>query len=84
MKRETGAANADRFVGVAGAAALLRQLRKGNRRRVRLDPAPQLENAWVIARHADYGAIVTVAVPTAFLPRLSVTSTDATNVPADP
>ena len=52
MIREAGAADADGFVVVARAAALLRQLRKSNRRRVRLDPASKFENAWIVAAHA--------------------------------
>ncbi len=43
-----------------GAAALLGQLRKSNRRRVRLDPASQFEQSWVVAAHAlVYGTVTT-------------------------
>ena len=49
---EAGAADADGFVVVAGAAALLGELRKSNRRRVRLDPASQFEDSWIVGRHA--------------------------------
>ena len=49
---EAGAADADGLVVIAGAAALLGELRKSNRRRVRLDPASQFEQSWVVAGHA--------------------------------
>jgi len=40
--RQAREADRDRFVILAGAAALFGELRKSNRRRVRLDPASQL------------------------------------------
>ena len=59
MMCEAGAADADGFIVVAGAAAFFGELRKSNRRRVRLDPASQFEQSWVVAAHAlFYGAIV--------------------------
>ena len=48
MVRKAGAADADGLVVIARAAALLGELRKSNRRRVRLDPASEFEKSWVI------------------------------------
>ena len=65
MVGQTGAANPDRIIGGAGTPALLRELRKSNRRRVRLDPASKFENPWTIGGQggslpdALYGATIT-------------------------
>ena len=48
MMNEAGAADAHRFFVRAGAPALFSELRKNNRRRVRLDPASKLENVWLV------------------------------------
>ena len=53
MMNEAGAADADRFFVRAGAPALFSELRKNNRRRVRLDPASKLENAWLVCHVPD-------------------------------
>ena len=50
--REPGAADRDRFIVGAGAAALFGELRKSNRRRVRLDPASKFEQSWIVVGHA--------------------------------
>lgn len=51
MFGETVAADPHRFVVVARPAALLRQLGKSDRRRVRLDPAPKFEDSLAV-RHS--------------------------------
>jgi hypothetical protein len=45
----------DGFVVLAGPPKLLRELRERNRRRIGVDPAPELGDAWALLRH---GAIV--------------------------
>ena len=52
MMRETFAADANGLLELAGAATLLRELRKGQRRRILLDPASQVFEA-VRVGHAD-------------------------------
>ena len=47
MAREAFAADPHGLLGLAGAAVLLRQLRKGNRRRVGFDPASQIVDTGV-------------------------------------
>lgn len=60
--REAGAADVYRLIVIAGAAAFFSELRKSNRRRVRLDPASQFDNSCVfghrrvIACERPYGA----------------------------
>ena len=49
MSNETGRARLDRFSESPGAAIFLGQRRKGNRRRVRLDPAFQFLDAWTVS-----------------------------------
>ena len=73
--REAGAADADRFVGVASAAALLRQLREGDRRRVGLDPASQFKDSWMVSRHRHYYGVTVTATfgVTLVRPKVSVT-----------
>ena len=51
---EALAANPHGFLGLPGAAGLFRQLRKGNRRRVGFDPAPQIVDTRV--GHVDLRA----------------------------
>lgn len=48
MMNEAGAADANRFFVRAGAPALFSELRENQRRRVLLDPASKLENAWFV------------------------------------
>ncbi len=43
--REAGAADIYRLIVIAGAPAFFSELRKSNRRRVRLDPASQFDNS---------------------------------------
>ena len=50
MNRETGAAGFNRLVEPPGAAELLRELGKSNRRRVALNPASKIFNP-LIVRH---------------------------------
>ena len=52
MKLETGAADVDGLLVMAGAAALLRQLGEGNRRRIRLDPASEIFNPLAVGHRA--------------------------------
>ena len=59
MKCQAGAANARPLHRYRRAAALFGELRKSNRRRVRLDPASQLEQSWIVRGHAlFYGTTV--------------------------
>ena len=51
MVREAGAADVDGFVVGAFAAQLFGELRKRHRRRVRLDPASEVENSRIVAGH---------------------------------
>ena len=53
--REAGAADAHGLFVFAGAAALFSELRKSNRRRVRLDPASQFEKRGLSPLTATYG-----------------------------
>ena len=67
MNRQTGAAGVDSFLELARSAALLGQLRKSNRRRILLDPAPQVVDTGVFGHANRAGArrqevIVTSAV----------------------
>ena len=48
MNCQSRQADRNRFVGLAGAAAHFGELRKSNRRRVRLDPASQLLQSWIV------------------------------------
>src|SRR3954470_9658965 len=48
MSNESGRAGIDRLGEPCSAAVLFRQRRKGDRRRVRLDPALQILDAWTI------------------------------------
>jgi hypothetical protein len=48
VELESGAADVDRFLKMSGAAALLRQLREGDRRRVPLDPPSEIINPLTI------------------------------------
>jgi hypothetical protein len=48
MLVETAAAHVHGFLVVAGAAILFRELCKGNRRRVLLDPASEFFDPWII------------------------------------
>jgi hypothetical protein len=52
MDRHTGAADAHGFRRAAGAAELFGERRKRQRRRILLDPAPQVFNARAV-RHRD-------------------------------
>ena len=52
MVREAGAADGDGLVVGAVAAQLFRELRKSNRRRVRLDPASKVEDSRIVGGHA--------------------------------
>jgi hypothetical protein len=49
--RETGAANLDGFVVGAFAAQLFGELRKRHRRRVRVDPASEVEDSRIVGGH---------------------------------
>ena len=51
MVCESGDADRDRFIGLAGAAALFGELGKSNRRRIHLDPASKLQQPWIIRGH---------------------------------
>ncbi len=53
MVREAGAADLDGFVVGAVAAQLFRELRKRHRRRVRLDPASEVEESRIVGGHGE-------------------------------
>jgi hypothetical protein len=71
VKFEAGAADVDRFLEVAGAAAFLGELGEGDRRRVPLDPASKVIDPLTIG-HCGYGT-VTVEVVVPERPSVSVT-----------
>lgn len=71
MDREPGAADFDRLLDLAGAAALLGKLRKRNRRRVLLDPASKIFDPLVVG-HECYGTVI-ACVADPVRPRSSVT-----------
>lgn len=71
MQPQAGAADFNRFRGIARTPELFGQLREGNRRRVSLDPTPKILDALAIG-HVGY-CVVTVVVATPVRPELSVT-----------
>jgi hypothetical protein len=71
VKLEARMADVDRLLKISGAAALLRQLREGDRRRVLLNPAPEILDAAVV-RHGRYET-GTLTVVVAVAPVESVT-----------
>ena len=56
VQRQTGAADADGLLEVAGSPALLRQLGEGDRRRVLLNPASKILDATGVG-HRRYGTV---------------------------
>jgi hypothetical protein len=52
MNFETGPARLDRFVESAGAAQFFGKLRERNRRRILLDPAPEIVDAGGAVSHS--------------------------------
>lgn len=79
MNGEAGAGHRDRLFVCAGAAALLGELREGDRRRVFLNPASKVFNPRKIGH--GYGT-VTRFEKTPVRPRLSVTVSVTVNEPA--
>lgn len=73
---QSGATDANGIVIGARLSALFRQLRKSDRRRVRLEPASQFQQPWIVV---DHGVIIYDTVKlvdfVAVLPLLSVTTT---------
>jgi len=65
---KAGPARLDRFLGPAHAPELLRQRGEGYRRRVRLDPAPELFDARTVGHEIDLYDTVTDFVTDALLP----------------
>lgn len=74
--------NPNGIVGGTRPPAFFGELRKSDRRRIRLDPASQFENPWTIGGHDfDYGTTVTCFEIVAVRPALSVTVSVMTLVP---
>jgi len=60
MLIEAGPADPDGLLELAGPPVLLGKLRKRNRRRVLLDPASKIFNAWIVDHRLHYGTTVTI------------------------
>ena len=82
MNREAGAARVHRFLELLRAAEFLGELRESDRRRVALDPAPEIVNALRVGHR--YGATVIDFVADFFWPVSSVTVSVTVKVFAEP
>ena len=72
MEAQAGTAGLNGLVEATGAPVLLREGGEDNRRRVRLDPAPQIVETGGLG-HGDHDCTVTDLVTALFAPPLSVT-----------
>src|SRR5215470_7636414 len=72
MEGQASAADIDRFLILPHPAAFFGELRERDRRRVFLDPAPEILNSWTV-RHSFYGTVTLTGADELVRPRLSTT-----------
>lgn len=81
MLIKAGLTDPDGLRVIADSPVFFGELRKRNRRRILLDPAPKVFNPRVVDHALHYGTTVTATVTEAVRPRLSVTVSETAKAP---